>query len=278
MSPPPTSIDGTEITGATIDGQDVEEITVDGQTVFAAGPPIAPVNRIYTGDFGSQVEQYDTTSKFDLTGATQTATLSGKNRDVHMTADGEHFYVADFDNSQIRHFDVPTAYDVGSISGGASDSLSISDAHGVTVSPDGTDVVVGKNDVLNYGTLSTPYNISTFQSQSIENFATAHRNCTYAKEGEFLFNWMKNSSNQVFVTRYQMTTPFDFSTRGSPVQESLPFEPAGLSFSTDGSKFFTSSFKQDLLREYDVPTPFDLSNVSSVDTFAVTDAISLFLL
>jgi len=38
MSPPPTSIDGTDITGATIDGQQVQEITVDGQTVFTAGP------------------------------------------------------------------------------------------------------------------------------------------------------------------------------------------------------------------------------------------------
>jgi len=38
---PPTSIDGTDITGATIDGTDVQEITVDGQTVFTAGfsPP-----------------------------------------------------------------------------------------------------------------------------------------------------------------------------------------------------------------------------------------------
>jgi len=36
MSPPPTSIDGTDITGATIDGQEVQEITVDGQTVFEA--------------------------------------------------------------------------------------------------------------------------------------------------------------------------------------------------------------------------------------------------
>jgi len=34
---PPTSIDGTDITGATIDGTDVTEITVDGQTVFTAG-------------------------------------------------------------------------------------------------------------------------------------------------------------------------------------------------------------------------------------------------
>jgi len=40
MSPPPTSIDGTDITGATIDGQEVQEITVDGQTVFTAAPVI----------------------------------------------------------------------------------------------------------------------------------------------------------------------------------------------------------------------------------------------
>jgi len=37
---PPTSIDGTDITGATIDGTDVQEITVDGDTVFAAVPDI----------------------------------------------------------------------------------------------------------------------------------------------------------------------------------------------------------------------------------------------
>jgi len=38
MTPPPTSIDGTDITGATIDGQQVQEITIDGQTVFTALP------------------------------------------------------------------------------------------------------------------------------------------------------------------------------------------------------------------------------------------------
>jgi len=37
---PPTSIDGTDITGATIDGTDVQEITVDGQTVFSAAVDI----------------------------------------------------------------------------------------------------------------------------------------------------------------------------------------------------------------------------------------------
>ena len=63
----PTSIDGTEITGATIDGQDVSEITVDGETVFTAIPDIVDnfedlpdgpydtesVSDFYNGDTGS---------------------------------------------------------------------------------------------------------------------------------------------------------------------------------------------------------------------------------
>jgi len=52
---PPTSIDGTDITGATIDGQDVQEITVDGQTVFTAGPtlPVAYTDLVAWWPFDS---------------------------------------------------------------------------------------------------------------------------------------------------------------------------------------------------------------------------------
>jgi len=51
----PTSIDGTDITGATIDGTDVQEITVDGQTVFSAGPtlPVAYSNLVAWYPFDS---------------------------------------------------------------------------------------------------------------------------------------------------------------------------------------------------------------------------------
>jgi len=65
MTPPPTSIDGTDITGATIDGQDVQEITVDGQTVFLANdvPFFNDLHARY--DFST----YSGTSNFaDLTG------------------------------------------------------------------------------------------------------------------------------------------------------------------------------------------------------------------
>jgi len=51
---PPTSIDGTDITGATIDGTDVQEITVDGDVVFSAQTlPVAYSNLVAWYPFDS---------------------------------------------------------------------------------------------------------------------------------------------------------------------------------------------------------------------------------
>jgi len=52
----PTSIDGTDITGATIDGTDVQEITVDGDVVFSAAPDIvAKGNLVYWLPFDGNI-------------------------------------------------------------------------------------------------------------------------------------------------------------------------------------------------------------------------------
>jgi hypothetical protein len=63
---PPTSIDGTDITGATIDGTDVQEITVDGDVVFSAAPsvPVAASNLVAWWPFrgnGNDVTAGDST-------------------------------------------------------------------------------------------------------------------------------------------------------------------------------------------------------------------------
>jgi hypothetical protein len=72
MTPPPTSIDGTDITGATIDGQQVQEITIDGQTVFTAAPEIPP-----SGEARWTFDNADT--------------QNGIAKDVWGTADGQIF-------------------------------------------------------------------------------------------------------------------------------------------------------------------------------------------
>jgi len=59
----PTSIDGTDIGGATIDGTDVQEITVDGDTVFTAGPTVIDdFNDGNLTEYSGNVGAYDTTT------------------------------------------------------------------------------------------------------------------------------------------------------------------------------------------------------------------------
>jgi len=69
---PPTSIDGTDITGATIDGTDVQEITVDGQTVFTAGglPGIYKHDWIMNEGSGTTVSDEIGNSDLTINGAT----------------------------------------------------------------------------------------------------------------------------------------------------------------------------------------------------------------
>ena len=50
---PPTSIDGTDITGATIDGTDVQEITVDGDVVFSAAPQDPAAGLLHQWDWSA---------------------------------------------------------------------------------------------------------------------------------------------------------------------------------------------------------------------------------
>jgi len=79
---PPTSIDGTDITGATIDGTDVQEITVDGDTVFSAGPDVPEPGKLlaYYSASEESFNDNDTTNTFtdfsgngfDMTGSTAT--------------------------------------------------------------------------------------------------------------------------------------------------------------------------------------------------------------
>jgi len=72
MSPPPTSIDGTDITGATIDGQEVQEITIDGQTVFSSTPSSGLLRLTFDNadiQSGSALDTFNS-NDFSINGAT----------------------------------------------------------------------------------------------------------------------------------------------------------------------------------------------------------------
>jgi len=80
----PTSIDGTDITGATIDGSDVTEITVDGQTVFNAVNFPGVVDRNPDTSSSSETASYglvfNANDDFDGIGARVSANTNGISR------------------------------------------------------------------------------------------------------------------------------------------------------------------------------------------------------
>jgi len=91
---PPTSIDGTDITGATIDGTDVQEITVDGDTVFSAAPEI-PASAVANYDATQEVSTGNITSITDRVGSFN---LSGSATVVSNSINGKQAY--DFDGTE----------------------------------------------------------------------------------------------------------------------------------------------------------------------------------
>jgi len=89
---PPTSIDGTDITGATIDGTDVTEITVDGQTVFSGIPASVVLQYFATtysqGDGTWEDDAGD--ANMSLSGDFQEATLSDGAESIDSDGSDDH--------------------------------------------------------------------------------------------------------------------------------------------------------------------------------------------
>ena len=100
----PTSIDGTDITGATIDGTDVTEITVDGDVVFSAGPTLSPnLKHYWTFDnadvSGNNV--FDTVGNID-------GTISGGVTTGVTGESGEAFIMDGENDGEVNFGSIPT--------------------------------------------------------------------------------------------------------------------------------------------------------------------------
>jgi hypothetical protein len=272
---PPTSIDGTDITGATVDGTDVTEITVDGDTVFSAGPPPAPVNRMYVADFANGlIRQFDLTNKFDLTGATQTGTLSVNNaRDATITDSGNKLIASSTGNDRQEMYNLSTAYDI-STAGGITSTLAENFAHGSSIDPSGVHVLSAPelDDEIRYYTLGTPYDLNSASLQDTAFLGGAAFDVDYVNQGEYVFG----VSGGTQANRWELSTPYDFTTRSNKQTYAIPNDYRGIYVTDDGSKYFSAYYQGNEVDEFNLSTPYDISTRgSSVDTFSVANAMGV---
>jgi hypothetical protein len=270
MTPPPTSIDGTDITGATIDGQDVQEITVDGQTVFTAGPP---VTRLYTATPSRDVmEQFDLNNRFDLTGATKTAQISNNGvRDITIVDEGNRVLYASYSNREHQIRSLSTPYDIGS-AGGITSTLGSFKAHGVSIDPSGVNLLSAPEDEngFDYFTLGTPFDLgtATLQDEVGDPFV---RDIDYVNEGEYVFGLDNN-----VINKWELSTPYDFTTRFNNQTFSISSDIRGIHVTDDGQKVFFGDTIANEVREFNLSTPYDIdSRGTQIDSLSVAGIMGI---
>ncbi len=160
---------------------------------------------------------------------------------------------------------------VGSFPVGSQDTFPT----GLAFSADGTRMfVVGLSgaDVNEYA-LTAPFDVSTSAfvgSFSVNSEETTPRGLAFSADGTRMF--VVGNFNDA-VNEYALTAAFDVSNvtlaRSFSVA-SQASQPQGLAFSADGTKMFVvSGGNDDDVDEYALAAPFDISNVTFVDSFPV---------
>ena len=281
---PPTSIDGTDITGATIDGTDVTEITVDGDVVFSAGPTPTefaylsgqgPDNYIYrdtTGagdwDFSNDFREFTNAPSFGsiVIGIYIVPDVNDKRFFVIQTVGGDkeiqEFSYTNLDMTSITQI---TTHNFINGSFGRQGS-------GVEFSADGKTAFFtldldGAGDEVEVWTLSTAFDLSA--SSRVSNTTVGGFDVAGGHMGPIIFNTegtrvYHGTRSENHVAQYDLSTPFDLSTKGSASRFTTPEnDPLCILFNADGSVLFTYHHSPNMVDKHTLGTPFDITTVQN---------------
>jgi len=245
---PPTSIDGTDITGATIDGTDVTEITVDGDTVFT-----------------SSLE-----GTFDITQVTFDTSINTQDsdvRDIQWNNDGTRLYEVGRNTLEIYQYTLSTPFEITTASHSTGDSISTQDTTplGIAWNDDGSRLYeVGRdsNRIYQYS-VSTPFDINT--ASFLTSISTQDNNSSgiaWNDDGSRLYE-VGFGSDQIY--QYTVSTPFDITTASHSSGDSINTQAngaTGIAWNDDGSRLYEVDFFDAEIYQYTVSTPFEITSAS----------------
>ena len=191
---------------------------------------------------------------------------------IAFNSDGSKMYMVGVSSDSVHQYSLSTPFDLSTAS---YDSVSFS-VTGQDTSPfdivfnnDGSKMyIVGNtNDSVFQYTLSTPFDLSTASYDSVS-FSVAAQDgaphgLAFSNDGSKMY--MVGSANDS-VYQYTLSTPFDLSTASYDNvsfsvtgQDTKPFD---IVFNNDGSKMYIVGSYNDLVFQYTLSTPFDLSTAS----------------
>jgi len=243
---PPTSIDGTDITGATIDGTDVTEITVDGQTVFTAGPSQSATPAL---------SQFSFVRDFNF---------GQRGEDTIFNQSGTKMWVVERSSDTVKEFNLSPAFSIQSPSQVAQYNTDDSNPQTIRFNNDGTKFYESgtSDDTIRQYDLNNPFDLSGRTQTGSLVSAVNVQSMDFSLDGSVLII----GGNGIQLEQYNLGTAFDVTTAPvSPTQtKSISGDRAdGVEYSTSGDRLFIADYSNDKINEYLLNTAFDISTLGS---------------
>ena len=188
-----------------------------------------------------------------------------------ISTDGNNFYIFNTNTDSIYQYPLSTPWDISSAST-ASGTKSVGSEEGsateIFFRADGTKLYIlgTTNDTIYQYTLSTPWVITTAsydtKSFSVASQDTIPRLIFFKPDGTKLYSGGDTSS----IYQYTLSTPWDVSTASyDSVSFSIASQdstPTGLYFTPDGSRMFMLGIVSNIIYQYTLSTPWDISTAS----------------
>ena len=205
---------------------------------------------------------------------------------IAFNGNGTKMFISGSSQNRVFEFDLTVGFDVSTATINSNECNHISqDASviGLKFSSDGTKMFLIGSDSEAEGieefTLSTAYDVSSCS------FVTTHfegemdiRDIAFNNSGTKLFIY--DGTGNDFIKKYSLTSPFNISNATFEEQSTgtsnktfsqLEGNPQGLAFSSDGSKMYITGHGKDKVQEFNLSTPFGLSNVTKKGGYKVSD-------
>ena len=205
---------------------------------------------------------------------------------IAFNANGTKMFISGSSQNKVLEFDLTVGFDVSTATKNSNEcthSDEDEDVIGLKLSSDGTKMFLigsdsGAEGIEEYK-LDTAYDVSSCA------FVTSHfegemniRDIAFNNSGTKLFIY--DGTGNDFIKKYSLTGPFNISNAtfeqqstgtSSKTFSQLEGNPQGLAFSSDGSKMYITGHGKDKVQEFNLSTPFDLSNVTKKGGYDVSD-------
>ena len=203
---------------------------------------------------------------------------------------GTKMFVAGMSQNKIYEFDLTTGFDVSTASKNSNECSFIGlgdDAVDINFNSDGTKIFLvdqgqdGAPNTIEEFDLSTAYDLSSCTHVE-EHFAGDFElvGIEFNPDGTKLFIYDMTGSDS--IKQYSLNSPYNLSNITLQKQstgtsdknfQTIESDPQGFTFSSDGSKMFITGRAKDKIQEFNLSTPFDLSNVSKTGIYSIATQI-----